>query len=191
MSLGPLGRLSFFGFLCPCHESDDEYSARNAMKSLQGKKFAWFRSTPQSISLQYATLHILDRALGPTLQLISNSVPLCRSVDDDEEAGWERFQSLAGSKLCVEIPLSRIDRVECYTDDGGQDHVQCFVYLEDVENSKPLLQLRCGDTKDTIQHLTAVLHWDRIRRADSDGRFDDWDVAQHVSGEKAPLMVDE
>lgn len=193
MSLGPVGRLSFFGFLCPCHESDDEYLARTATRTLQGKKIAWFRSTSQSISLQYATLHLLDRSWGPTLQLISNNAPSRRSDDDDneEKADWELFQSSVGTKLCVEIPLYRIDRVECCTDDGGAQLIQCYVYLDDGEKSKPILQLSCGDVKDTIQHLTAVLSWDRIRRADIDGSFEHWEASTpHINEEKAQLLAD-
>ena len=191
MSLGPLGRLSFFGFLCPCHESDDEYLARIALQSLQGKKVAWFRSTSRSISLQYATLHILDRSFGPMLQLISNSVPSRRSEEEDETVEWERYQSLVGTKLCVESPLYRIDRIECHVDDGGAQHIHFYVDDEDGEKSKPLLQLSCVDVRDTIDQLAAILRWDRARRADIGGSFEDWEAAQFVSEEKALLDMDE
>lgn len=191
MSLGPLGRLSFFGFLCPCHESDDEYLARLALQSLQGKKVAWFRSTSRSISLQYATLHILDRSFGPTLQLISNSVPSRRSDEHDETEEWESYQSWMGTKLYVEIPLYRIDRVECHMDDGGAQHIHFYVNDEDGEMSKPLLQLSCGDVGDTIEQLTAILRWDRARRADIGGNFGDWEAAHLATEEKALIGMNE
>ncbi|KAI2491659.1 hypothetical protein MHU86_22905 [Fragilaria crotonensis] len=191
MSLGPLGRLSFFGFICPCHESDDEYLARLALQSLQGKKVAWFRSTSRSISLQYATLHILDRSFGPILQLISNSVSSRCSDEHDEAVEWERYQSLMGTKLYVEIPLYRIDRVECHIDDGEAQHIHFYENDEDGENSQPLLQLSCSDVTDTIEHLAAILRWDRARRADIGGSFGDWEAAHLATEEKALLDEDE
>lgn len=208
MSLGPLGRLTLFGWLCPCHESDDEFLARRAIGSLHAAKVQWLQVTSQSISLQNAIINLLDRPLGPSLQLISTSsnnnnansgdVKMCTdhvSEPDQQIELWSQFQTVVGNKRYIEIPLSRIDRVELHRNEHTE---RIHIYAYDNKNeqhdntnnrkakSKLLLQLTTKDPM-TLQDLTTVLHWDRVRRADLESSFEHWEAMQRLREEHKRL----
>jgi hypothetical protein len=209
MSLGPLGRLTLFGWLCPCHESDDEFLARRAIGSLQATKVQWLRVTSQSMSLQKATIKILDRPLGPALQLIStcsnnNNITSSDvtmftnhgSEPDDVEV-WSQFQTVVGNKRYIEIPLSRIDRMELHRNENTE-RIHIYAYYDNDNNkhhdnnnnskakSKLLLQLTTTDPM-TLQDLTTVLHWDRVRRADLESTYEHWEAMQRLREEQKRL----
>lgn len=72
----PLSKLRVVGFLCPCHESDDEYSARVAVNALRGIPIQWYRESSttswerSSPILLDASLKIVDTQRdGPCLQV--------------------------------------------------------------------------------------------------------------------------
>jgi hypothetical protein len=202
MSLGPLGRLKLFGCLCPCHESDDEFLARRAIGSLQSAKVQWLRVTSQSMSLQNAILYLLDRPLGPTLQLSSS----CSNIDSNNsnvttgtnqgsepDESWSHFQTVVGNKRYIEIPLSCIDRVELHQNEHTE-RIHIYAYDSNIANnntnhktSKLLLQLTTTEPT-TLRDLTTVLHWDRVRRADLESMYEHWESMQRLREEQKRLQ---
>lgn len=175
--MGALSRLKLIGFICPCHESDDEYNARVGANALQHVKISWYRASTvgswenSSIILLDAVLSVVDtkQKQGPSLQVYSTDPSrLVNSFVDDHY-----IVEQTKKRTLLRIPLSEISHVELV---DTEYHSEIQVYDAHL-NSKLLLQFTIRpeysyccipppSPHDVANNLQAVLHWDTERRQD-------------------------
>ena len=143
--MGPLSRLRLFGFLCPCHESDDEYNARMGAAALESLRIQWYRSSLEGTTTRVvdATLHLSETKMeGPFLNVHSQEY----NVDDFTNQD-------------LRIPLLEIDRIELV-----ETEYRCEIQV--LTKDYVLLQFHVLSPQEIVIHLQAVLHWDQDRRAE-------------------------
>ena len=216
--MGPLGRLRWFGFVCPCHESDVEYNARMGAKALQSLPIQWLRTGDrcQVISVE-AVLSLVDddddtahSQHGPSLQVRSqdakrfvSSTPDAAPIDGETD---KYIRKHTARETVLVIPLK--DMHVSLVDTEYQSIIQVYV----ASNHQVVLQFStimtqepswwycysssrcCQPLPPSPQHvvddLQAVLDWDSERRADIQDRLERLDAAQRLRDEQQRLVND-
>ena len=152
---GPLFRLCWFGFLCPCHESDDEHFARLAVYTIRNMPVQWL-VCPEEITLLAALTLVDTEALGPCLQLICTD----EKRRDVQAQLNSHGQEVRGAFMAL-ISLQQSQDIKLV----DQNTIQVYGTVNSTPNL--LLQFQVGgDAIDILDYLQGILHWDFVRRED-------------------------
>ncbi len=178
---GPLTRLRLFGFLCPCHESDDEYSARVACILLESTRVEWFRpivatNNNSSVELESCPWKRLFISSMMIMWIHSHHNRVCKFIARIRIDWYTRLKialqllttTIHKKKTTIlQIPLYDIHNIVLHdTPYHSEVHV---VYGDAQYNNNNHLQkfrVRGMPAQDVVEHLQALVHWDQERRAD-------------------------
>lgn len=164
--MGPLSRLRLFGFVCPCHESDDEYNARVGAAALESLPIQWYRSDSRTVSLD-ATLHLMETKSGLFLNI--------------QCAEYTTVSDFTNVVLRV-IPLSEIDRIDLV-----ETEYRCEIQIV-ARDHDLLLQFHVVSPQMVVFHLRAVLHWDQDRRAELEEKLERLQAQERLQEEQKRLF---
>jgi len=180
---GPLFRLWLFGFLCPCHESDDEHVARMAISVIHKMPIQWIACDGSTL---HATLTVVDtETLGPCLQLSCTDEK--RHAVDTTVGNGMNSQEINGAFSAL-ISLDHLEHISLKDDDTNNR-----IQLHGTSNSPGLLlEFQTDDDPvDLVELLTGIWHWDCMRRDDvEDARLRD-EAAMRWREEQQRLVNDQ
>jgi hypothetical protein len=165
--MGPLSRLRLFGFLCPCHESDDEYNARMGAAALEFLRIQWYRTVEGRVISLDATLRIYEtKTEGPCLKITC-----------------EEYHVSDFTTNILTIPFKDIDKVEL-VDTEYRCEIQVY------GKNELLLQFHVHSPQEVLFHLIAVLWWDQERRAELEEKLGRLQAAERLQEEQKRLCDD-
>lgn len=213
LGMGPLSNLRIVGFLCPCHESDEEYHARVAFLALwRGIRIQWYRNASTTSWERSATV-LLDASLrivdsrqqqqeGPFLEVRSNDAHL--SVNSFVE----------DSHIVQQTPRETVCRIS-FTEIGFVELVETAYHSEiHVVSLSNTVLLRFSVTPKSVpwytryccccccccrpfltpqvvvMHVRAILKWNTQRQEELEERFERRQTAQRLRDERLRLMTD-